>query len=94
MKKTQNLPRLVLMGMILLAVALMGTVTTPITATAEGGAGDPPINAPVVTDTITGGGGSTAGDSAEDLADDMADSYSPIGDGGLLYELLTLIPLL
>ena len=78
--KESNFPaRPILVLMTVLMVALLGSFMIPLSASADGTGGDPPMEAPTY-DSI--------------LAEDgSADPAAPSGDG-LTYELMTLIVLM
>jgi hypothetical protein len=79
----QIAPRLVFAGILILALAIVGTAFTPATVSADGGLGDPPIGGP--KDSIPEiYDSATAGDSQVDLAVDAFDT------GALLYGTWTL----
>ena len=93
MKLIQSLPRLLLVGLILMAVAMLGTSMTPVSVSAEGGgSADPPIGPPTY-DSIPETGGEAAADSSSDFSGESDENTTPI-DGGLLSELMLLVYLL
>jgi len=92
MKPIQSLPRLVIVGMVLVAVALSWGALAPSSAFADGSSSDPPMNLPTY-DSIPGDGGSAAGDSSVDFTGELEESQLST-DEGLLSELMTLLYLL
>lgn len=84
MRQMHFMPRLMFAGMLILALAIIGSAISPVTVSADGGATDPPVGGP--KDTIPEiGDSATAGDSQVDLAADAFDT------GALLYVTWTLL---
>jgi hypothetical protein len=75
--------------MTVLMVALLGSFMVPLSASADGTSGDPPMEAPTY-DTVPSDPGDTAGDSSEGFSGEPEAGNTSSGDG-LLYELMTLI---
>ncbi|MCP4686253.1 MAG: hypothetical protein GY867_12510 [bacterium] len=90
MRPTQSISRLILAGIIFVAIALAGTVLSPLSVSAEGNQ-DPPVESPTF-DSIPGG--SPAGDSDADFAgdDSVTNTSSVVED--LLYGASTLLALM
>jgi len=80
MKEIRLRPRPIMVLMMILAIALVGSAMTPLNASADGSSGDPPASIPT-TDSVT----------YDDGADPGGDSST---DSGLLYDMMTLIVLM